>query len=191
MRLPFSWSTGLVALVLVAGCGSKVDSTAVAIVDGVPITGEQFRARYQRYLSSSSMKDNILVRKQVLENMINERLIFADLGASGADQDKEFKKELDVIRRQALADGYARRLTIDTMRITPAQMGEEFRRYNTKLTARYVYASTEEGARSTPAEVAFRGNVRAGCPRDVRGSGIGQQWRIARYLRLGGDGRAS
>jgi parvulin-like peptidyl-prolyl isomerase len=148
MRLRFSWSAGLVALLLVAGCGSKVDSTAVAVVDGVPITGEQFRARYQKYLSSSSMKDNIQVRKQVLENMINERLIFADLGASGADRDKEYQRNMDVIKRQALADGYARRLTIDTMRITPAQMGEEFRRYNTKLTARYVYASTEEGARA-------------------------------------------
>jgi parvulin-like peptidyl-prolyl isomerase len=148
MRLPSLWSGGLLTLLFIAGCGGKGDGDAVAIVNGTPITADQFRVRYEKYLSSSSMKDNILVRKQVLENMINERLIFADLEALGADRDTAYQRDLDVIRRQALADGYARRITIDTMRITPAQMGEEFRRYNTKLTARYVYAATEEGARA-------------------------------------------
>jgi parvulin-like peptidyl-prolyl isomerase len=142
------WSGVLIGLLFVAGCNHNADVATVALVNGEPITVEQFRARYQRYLSSSSMKDNIVVRKQVLENMINERLIFADLEVRGADRDTAYQRGLDVIRRQALADGYARHVTIDSIRITPAQVGEEFRRFNTKLTARYVYAATEEGARA-------------------------------------------
>ena len=134
-----------VAFVLLGGCGGD-RGDEVAVVDGVRITADQFRTRYQKYLSSTSVKDNIQVRKQVLQNMINERLIFEDLRAHGAEQDSAFRKEMDLIRRQAMADGYARRVTTDTLTVTPQQLELEFRRYNTRVSARYLYARTEEGA---------------------------------------------
>lgn len=145
---------------LAGGCARTPAPDTVAIVNGVPIAAAEFRTRYERYLSSSSMRDNIQVRKQVLENLINEHLIFGDLEASGAAADPTLTAELDRIRHQALADGYARRMTTDTMRVSVAQMMEEFRRYNTKLTARYVYARTEEGA------LALRARLKAGATFD-------------------------
>jgi peptidyl-prolyl cis-trans isomerase C len=149
--MKYSFSGPVLAMVLwggllSAGCARTPAPDTVATVNGVPIAAAEFRTRYERYLSSSSMHDNIQVRKQVLENMINEYLIFGDLEPSGAAASPALTAELERIRQQALADGYARRMTTDTMRVSVAQMMEEFRRYNTKLTARYVYANTEEGA---------------------------------------------
>jgi parvulin-like peptidyl-prolyl isomerase len=140
--------TGLgFALMLCAGCGGN-NEHVVAVVNDTEVTDEQFRERYQKYLSGSSNKDNIQVRKQVLENMINEVLIAEDLRTSGADDDSAFRKGMDLIRQQAMADGYARRLTTDTMTVTRRQLEEEFRRYNTRVAARYVYAPSEEGTRA-------------------------------------------
>jgi parvulin-like peptidyl-prolyl isomerase len=161
------YSSGAVALAVVmcggllaAGCARTPAPDTVAMVNGTPVTAAEFRSRYERYLSSTSLRDNIQVRKQVLENMINERLIFRDLEASEAATDPALVAELERIRQQALADGYARRMTTDTMRVSMAQMGEEFRRFNTKLTARYVYARTKEGA------LALRARLKAGATFD-------------------------
>jgi len=138
--------TGLgLALVLSAGCGGN-DEHVVAVVNGAEVTADQFRARYQKYLSSTSNKDNIQVRKQVLENMINELLIAEDLRTRGADGDSAYRRGMELIRQQAMADGYARRITTDTMTVTPQQVEEEFRRYNARVAARYVYAPSKEGA---------------------------------------------
>jgi len=133
------------ALLLLCGC-ARNDETVVAVVDGTDLTGEQFRERFQKYLSSTGTRDNILARKQVLENMINERLIFEDLERSGAVNDSAYRRESEVIRRQALADGYSRRVTTDTLRVTQAQLEEEFRRFTTRISARFVYGRSAADA---------------------------------------------
>jgi parvulin-like peptidyl-prolyl isomerase len=118
----------------------------VAEVNGETITPREFTERYKQYLSETNGRDNILMRKQILNNMINEKLIAADVRRRGLDKDSLARTRLEEIRTQAVLLGYARRITLDTMAVTERELNEEFERYTTRVAARYVYAPTEEEA---------------------------------------------
>lgn len=133
-------------LSFVGGCG-RTDDPALTTVDGHPITRSDFASRYEKYLLATSERDNIVVRKKILENMIHETLIYQDATAQGFDSDEIYSKRMEDIRSQALLDGYSRLLTTDSMSVSEGELWQEFRAMNTKVSARYVYAKTEEEAR--------------------------------------------
>ncbi len=135
----------LVGLAAILGGGCSREQF-VAEVDGKPITVREFAARYEQFLSQGSMRDNIKLRHEVLDNMINERLIFNDVVAQGLDRDSVYRRRMEVAMRQALLDAYARRISFDTIRISEQEAREEFRLFNTRATARYLYAKTKKGA---------------------------------------------
>jgi len=133
-----------VSSVLLGGCSRSDD--VVAEVVGERITTKEFGARYALYLKETGVRDNILARQQVLNNMINERLIYDDMRRQGLDRDPRFLRRIEEIRLQAIVDGFARRVTTDTLRVSEAELQEEFRSFLTKASARYLYAPTEEEA---------------------------------------------
>jgi parvulin-like peptidyl-prolyl isomerase len=140
------WHGAAVALAVaaaVAGCGRN---RVVGEANGQEITAEEFRLRYRKYIESTGERENILVREKVLNNMINERLIFEDVHRQGLDADSVYAGKMRVIRGQALLDAYARRMTTDTIRVSDPELMEEFRSSNTRVSARYVYAATPEDA---------------------------------------------
>jgi foldase protein PrsA len=136
-----------VILIVIAGCGRERDKT-VADVDGMRITAGEFRERYAKYLSSTGVRDNILARKQILENMISERLVERDIVRQKLDRRPDFQHRMEEIRRQALLDRYAQRISVDTLTVAEEETREEFRRYQTKAVVRYLYAPTLEGSRA-------------------------------------------
>lgn len=133
----------LMTLLLFVGCSKQQN---VAVVGDEFISTEQFKERYQQYLSNAQQRDNILLRKQILTNMINEILILKDLKERGLDRDEIALKKLEEIRTQAILDVYAMRISSDTVTASEQELYEEFRRMNTKVAARYVYAPTEHEA---------------------------------------------
>lgn len=138
------WLVALSALALTS-CNRKQDT--VAIVDGQPIRAEEFKNRYEQFLAHGGKRDNILLRREILNNMINERLMHKDIAAQGMDRDSSYRRRMKMAELQALLDAYARRISFDTIRITEEEAQQEFRFYNTKVSARYLYARTEAGAR--------------------------------------------
>lgn len=138
------WCAALICAALLAGCGRKED--VVAEVDGKGITVGEFRTRYEQFLRQGSKRDNILLRKEVLNNMINERLIMLDVAHQGFDSDEAYRRRMRVVETQALLDRYAKAISFDTLTISEAEGRDEFRRLNTIAGARYLYARTREGA---------------------------------------------
>ncbi len=120
--------------------------TIVAEVAGQEITADAFAARYKAYLGEVNGRDNILMRKQILDNMINEELVAADVERQGLDRDSLGRKRMEEIHTQAILLGYAKHITLDTMAVTEEELQKEFTAYNTRAAARYVYAQTEEDA---------------------------------------------
>ncbi len=131
------------AAMLCTGCGRE---KFVAEVDGTPISVDEFKARYEKVLAQGGVRDNIVLRQEILNNMINERLIYQDVAAQGMDRDSVYRRRMEVATTQALLDAYARRISFDTITITEQEAREEFRLFNTKATARYLYAKTRKGA---------------------------------------------
>jgi parvulin-like peptidyl-prolyl isomerase len=134
----------VLAAALLAGCSRE---TPLAVVGGEKILPAEFAGRYAKYLENTGNRDNILVREQILNNMINERAILADAHRRGFDSDTVFQRKLAEVTGQALLDGYARSVSTDTIEVTQKELWDEFRASNSKASARYVYAATEAGAR--------------------------------------------
>ena len=148
MRKDLRAAPASVAVLLLALCGCGGDrGEIVAVVGGSEVTVGQFRERYRSYLAGTGIRDNILARQQVLNNMINERLIYEDLRRRGLEHDARFLRRMEEIRMQAIVDGFARRMTTDTLRVSEEELQEEYRAYLTRASARYLYAPTEERAR--------------------------------------------
>ena len=133
-------------LLVLAGCG-RHKSDVVAEVGGQEITVDAFKQRYQQFLSQGSKRDNILLREEILNNMINERLIYLDAARQGFDSDADYQRRMKIVETQALLDRYSLAISFDTMKITETELRREFRSFITKASARYLYAKTEEGAR--------------------------------------------
>ncbi|MGB2868979.1 MAG: peptidylprolyl isomerase [Bacteroidota bacterium] len=135
----------LFAVLWIGGCRGK--SAVLAEVNGRTITEEEFAPRYRKYLANTSERDNIVVRKKVLTNMVNEQLIFQDIHRQGFDRDKKYEDRKEDVVGQAILDGYAKLLTTDTMTVGESELLKEFRAYNTQLNARFVYGRTLKEAR--------------------------------------------
>ena len=66
-------------LLALLGCAKHPEEPGVAKVNGERIMAGAFRERYRSYLEAVGGRDNILLRKKILDNMINELLIAADI----------------------------------------------------------------------------------------------------------------
>jgi parvulin-like peptidyl-prolyl isomerase len=141
----------ILLLAFPVGCTKSPEEPAVAKVNGEIITAGAFRERYQSYLESVGGRDNILLRKKILENMINESLIAADIHRRGLDSDAAARSAIEDVRTRQMLLAYAQRITLDTMQVSEADLAEEFRRYQTRVNARYLYAATEDSARKLKA----------------------------------------
>ncbi|MEX2117942.1 MAG: peptidylprolyl isomerase [Bacteroidota bacterium] len=129
-----------------ASC-SVLDEDSVAVVNGRAIPAAEFRSRLEAYIQATGVRDNILLRQTVVMNMIHESLILEDAERLGWETDPEGQRRMDEIRAQALLDTYAKVL-MEEVRISEDDLYKEFRKRNTRVSARYVYAQTEEHARS-------------------------------------------
>ncbi len=118
----------------------------VAIANGHEITAADFQERYKQYLSTTGQRDNILLRKRILDNMINEYLIYDDIHRQGIDRARDVVDALQTIQEETLALRYAKRRAFDSLVVTQNDLANEFRRYKVKVHARYLYAKTKEGA---------------------------------------------
>ena len=130
----------LLMMALLLGC-SRSDDAAVAVVNGKSVLAGDFAERYRLYLETSGARDNIVLRKSIVENMINEVLILGECDARGWMKDAQTVSMMESIRTQALLNGWTRRI-LDTLSVTEEELHREFRAMNTKVRARYVYGRT-------------------------------------------------
>ncbi|HEV8539097.1 MAG TPA: peptidylprolyl isomerase [Bacteroidota bacterium] len=133
---------GCILLIVCRNSGEKY----VAEVLDTKISAQEFAERYKAYLAATGGRDNILLRKQILDNMVNEHIILDDVKKQKLDRDPDLVKRMEEFRRQTILLEYAKRITLDTMSISDDELKKEFRSYNTRVHARYVYAPTEDSA---------------------------------------------
>jgi parvulin-like peptidyl-prolyl isomerase len=133
-----------VVALLFAGCSRE---RIVGEAGGQKVTATEFRDRFQKYLATSGDRDNILVREIILNNMLNEKLIFDDLHKRGLDNDSTYHRKMEAVTGQALLDGYAKSVSVDTIGVSEKELWDEFRVSNSRASARYVYAKSEAEAK--------------------------------------------
>ncbi len=133
------------ALFLLASCRQQPVKT-VATVGDYTVDFDSYLKRYREYLFTSAMKDNLVTRRQVAQNMAHELLLKHYDDNSALENDPEYKKELAWAKNQMIL-GYLKdqevyaRITADEREVRRA-----FARSKEKIAARHLYAPTREEA---------------------------------------------
>jgi parvulin-like peptidyl-prolyl isomerase len=130
------------AIVLSHGKDDKI----VATVGNYKITLSEFAERYNNYLSSTGVKDNIVVRNAILDNMINELLLYYYDDNENVQSNPQYLKELEETRLRIILAYLKDQVVYAKITVTEEEMREAFSRVNEEIAARHLFAKTEDEA---------------------------------------------
>ena len=139
---------------LVTGCGGAyseqttdlIDSRPIAIVNEVPIYVESFKDGYVDYLLKTGLQDEDRYRNHFLQSQIEAQLLVQKARSEGIEQEEGYKAAFGRIEKKLLVDIFVRKAIFDTVHVSEDEVKEMFIRSQTTLTARHLFARTEEYA---------------------------------------------
>lgn len=126
--------------------GQSSDSVIIASVGQHKIYKYQFADRYTNYLFATGIKDNIAVREAILNNMINEILLYYYDDNKDIFSNPEFQKESVWAEKQSVLAYLKDQEVYAKIIVTEKEVREAFVRVNEKIAASHLFASTLEEA---------------------------------------------
>ena len=130
------------AIILSQGKDDKI----LATVGNYKITLSDYDERYSSYLSSTGVKDNLAVRNAILDNMINEILLFYYDDNEQVLNNPQYLKELEETRVRTILAYLKDQEVYAKITVTEEEIREAFSRVNEEIAARHLFAKTEEEA---------------------------------------------
>lgn len=124
------------------------DDDILAIVGNHKIKISEFKSRYEDYLFGTGIKDNIVTRRSILQNMINELLLYYYDDNKDIFNNSEYKKELEWAKKQTILAFLKDREVYAKIDATEEELRDAFLKTNQKVAARHLFAFTEEEADS-------------------------------------------
>ncbi len=125
---------------------NNLTDTTVAYVGDIRISLSEFSERYSEYLSASGTKYNIVVREAILNNMINEILLYYYDPNKKILNDPKYLKELEETRIRTILAFLKDQEIYAKITINEEEIREAFLRVNEEIAARHLFAKTEEEA---------------------------------------------
>jgi len=133
-------------LSIIFGCGDGRDDDYFARVNGEAITVTEYEQQLADFIRVTGIKDNLQTRLQLLDQLINERLIIDNFRKKKFNQDDDFKRRAENIRSQLLLDEFRKQTFFDTISVAEQEITQRFIEYNKKVSARHLFARTREEA---------------------------------------------
>lgn len=118
----------------------------LAEIGNYKINLDDFKIRYEEYLFSSGLKDNIVTRRAILNNAINEIILEKFDDNSKIYNNPEFKREIEWARKQTLLAYLKDQLVYAKITASDEEVRDAFYKSNVKIAARHLYCQTEEEA---------------------------------------------
>lgn len=118
----------------------------LAEIGDYKINLNDFKIRYEEYLFSSGLKDNIVTRKAILNNAINEIILEKFDDNSKIFSNPEYKREIEWARKQTLLAYLKDQLVYAKITASDEEVRDAFYKSNVKIAARHLYCQTEEEA---------------------------------------------
>ncbi len=134
----------LFLIISLISCSS--DDPLVATVGDHEIHLSEFQKRYKNFLLSTGVKDNLTARLGVLNNMINEILLYYYTKNDDIFDDPEYKKELEWNKREAALAYLKDREIYAKINVTEKELRQAYYRAHVSIAARHLFAKTKEEA---------------------------------------------
>ncbi len=133
------------AALLLNSCGTK-EKKIIASVNGVEITFDDFKNRYEDFLLATGIKDTYPNRRNILNSMITEILLYEFDDNSSVFKNKEYQKEKRWTADQAVLGYLQDREVFAKLTASDEELRTAFLRLNQRVAARHLYARTLEEA---------------------------------------------
>jgi hypothetical protein len=118
----------------------------VATVGNYNILIIDFTDRYSDYLFATGTDDNLVVREAILNNMINETLLYYYDSNEKIFSDTGYLNELDWSWKRTVLSYLKDREVYAKITVNEEEIREAFLRVNEEIAARHLFAKTEEEA---------------------------------------------
>jgi parvulin-like peptidyl-prolyl isomerase len=141
-----------ILIIIISTCLSTLaysqqsSSQILATVGDHNITLSEFDERYTNYLLSTGVKDNLFVREAILENLINEILLYYYDSNENILNDSKYLKELQATRVRTILAYLKDQEVYAKITVSEQEVREAFSRVNEEIAARHIFAKTEEEA---------------------------------------------
>jgi foldase protein PrsA len=133
-------------VLFLSNCSSPEDENSIAEVGAHKITLDEFSDRYLDYLVVSGLEDKISLRKAIVRNMVNEKLLYYYDDNKAIFNNPEYQKEVEWAKKQVFL-AYLKDIEIySKIDVTDEELRQAFVRVNEKIEARHLYAPTFEEA---------------------------------------------
>ncbi len=140
-----------VAFQFFTGCGSdtpEIEKNTLALINNKKIDKDDFFRKLQQLRQRTGAPDNGEVRRSILKNYVAEEVFIAEARKRGYHQDSDGEYEREKIETQELLNAYFERFVIPKISVTEKELRELYYRFNTKIKASHLYASTQKEADS-------------------------------------------
>lgn len=124
----------------------QVSDQILATIGNHNITLSEFNNRYTSYLFATGISDNMTVRKAILDNMINEVLLYYYDSNEEILNNNKYNEELKETYRRTILAYLKDREVYSKISVSDKELREAFVRVNQKIAARHLFAKTEEEA---------------------------------------------
>jgi parvulin-like peptidyl-prolyl isomerase len=125
---------------------SEDEQSIIAKVDQVTISNSDYVQRYSNFLFSTGVEDNLLARRQMIDNMVNEVLLLEFEDNQTILNDPDFINKKDQIYKEVLLAFYKEKEVYQKIQVSEDELKEEFVRVNEQISARHIYAPDKEEA---------------------------------------------
>lgn len=127
-------------------CTQKKEPVVVTVGD-YTVGLKAYKQRVQTYLEHSVAKDNLIVRKQVAQNMAHEILLRYYDDNRAIDENSEYKKEQAWAHKEMVLGYLKDQQVYAKISVTDAEVRKAYKRSREKIAARHLYAPTLERAK--------------------------------------------
>ena len=124
----------------------SADDPVVASINSHQIKSSQFTRRYINFLTATGIKDNYKSRKSVLNNMINEIMLYDYDDNKDVFDDAEYKRELEWTNKQTIISYLKDQEVYAKLTASDKELRDAFVKSNEELAARHLFAPTLEEA---------------------------------------------
>lgn len=141
----------ILILFVVIGCNlfagtEKKDNPVLASIGSHQITLSDFSDRYTDYLISAGVQDKYYIREAILNNMINEVILYYYDDNKSIFNDLEYNNEMEWSRKQAILAFLKDQEVYAKIDVTEDELRDAFVKVNENISARHLFAATEDEA---------------------------------------------
>ncbi len=124
----------------------KKDDPVLATIGSHQITLSEFSDRYTDYLVSAGVQDKYYIREAILNNMINEVILYYYDDNKSIFNDLEYSNEMEWVRKQAILAFLKDQEVYAKISVTEDELRDAFVKVNENISARHLFAATEDEA---------------------------------------------